>query len=110
MPKAFKTEQTGDRQINAIQDNVRSATQALRSGPFGAGNLVKDVEFSLGITIVDHGLGRTPQGFIVVRYVVTNGTTPYALVQVSDPTTTIDTSRQFALGAANSGTADIWFF
>lgn len=110
MSKAFKTEQTGDRQINQIQSNVAATTQALRSGPFGAGNLVKDVTFSLGETIVNHGLGRVPQGFIVVRYVVTNGTIPYALVQVSDPSMTIDTSRQFVLGAVNSGTADIWFF
>jgi len=113
MVKPLASEQTGDRQLNQIQDNIKSATNTLRSSPFGDGNLVKSIAMVPGTVTVNHGLGRAIQGFIVVRYQVTAGTIPSAIVEVSNPSTlgiTIDTTKQVVLGATNIGVADVWFW
>lgn len=109
----FKQEQTGSRQGQAIQVNTQQVTQILRNGPFGNGNLIKGISIAPGTLLVNHGLGRAYQGFVVVRYQVTAGTTPGAIVEVSDPGTlgiTVDPTLQILLGSINNAVIDVWFF
>lgn len=103
MPKAFKIEQTGDRQSNQIQENVKQATNTLRGSPFGDGNLVTGVSLPNGTpTKVNTGLGRQHQGWIVVR--IQNGTLGGCVTE-----TTSDENSVTLYSYGNS-TCSIWFF
>jgi hypothetical protein len=101
MPKPFRFEQTGDRQTNQLQDNIKAATNTLRGSPFGDGNLVKDIALTGTYIEVNHGLGRPHQGWIVCRLRSANWNFVFE---------TSTTDATVTLASYDFGTADIWFY
>ncbi len=106
---AARREHTGDRELEQMQRESARLAQRSNACPFLSGNLVKGLVFSGATPLtIDHGLGRAPQGFIVVRsYGTTAGPVPReATAQPPDMT------RQIALEglATFTTTYDIWFF
>lgn len=55
---ALGRQQTGDRQVNALQEAQRVATSAAKANPIGNGMLLENVTLSSGTNLVAHGLGR----------------------------------------------------
>jgi hypothetical protein len=55
---ALGRQQTGDRQVNALQEAQRVATSVAKASPIGNGNLIENVTLLSGTTLVAHGLGR----------------------------------------------------
>lgn len=60
----FKTINHPDTSINLIQSNIASALNAI-SGPFVGGNLLTGVAVGTTGTVVNHGLGRVPQVWVI---------------------------------------------
>jgi hypothetical protein len=54
------------REIQLFQANVSSALNSLQQGPFFGGNIVQAFLPASGATAVSHGLGRTPQFWIIM--------------------------------------------
>jgi hypothetical protein len=103
MGKQIKQEVTGDRQVNQLQATSTSATQQLRDGPFGQGNLVTGVKLPDNVaTKVNSGLGQPIQGWVLCR--VQNSTYGGSVVE----TTSDDSSVTFLSYGAS--TVSVWFF
>jgi hypothetical protein len=92
-------QQTTNRQVNQLQDDVSSATAILRNGPFGDGQLIGSLIFPYdaalapsyqhatavpNIVLVDHGLDRQWQGFVVLGQVQPFNSTIATLIIVED--------------------------
>lgn len=107
--KAVKLEQTGNRQVNDLQSSQSQATQQLRDGPFGDGNLVKGIKFAGGDhQAVNHGLNRQYQGWVIVRF---QSQADAAVVTESTFVLTVDQTKQINLYCSDGPTTvDIWFF
>lgn len=57
--------QTDDREFNQFQSNVITALQPLLTNSLLNGNQLKGISLINGSTIVNHGLGRVQQGWII---------------------------------------------
>lgn len=64
--RTFKKTRTGDKNLDAVQDNVLQFANQLLPVQLLNGILLTDVELS-GSTAVSHRLGRIPVGYIVVN-------------------------------------------
>lgn len=65
--KKLKTINTKD-ELARVQDNVATTLNAITAKPVLDGVLLKSVALINGVTnVVDHSLGRSPLGWIVVR-------------------------------------------
>lgn len=106
-------QQTGDRQIQALQKATADSTQQLRDGPFGDGNLVTDIACTRTSTIaVQTGLSRDHQGWVIVamRCTTANISVPIApgVIEVTD--STLNADGVVAMLCTFNGTIDIWFY
>lgn len=107
MSLKLRREHTGDRQLEQIQRESQRVADRGNDCPFLEGNLVTDVQFTgTNATTIDHGLGRAPRGFIVVRSHGANAAPPpkEASTQPSD------LSLQIALQTTSTSTFDLWFW
>lgn len=100
-------EQTKNRQLEVMQRETAKTQRRVNDCPFLKGNLVTGLAFVASVAqTIDHQLGQSCQGFIVVRnYGATNG-----IVPVEAPTQPPDRTKQIALVTPLNGTFDIWFF
>jgi hypothetical protein len=56
---ALGRQQTGDRQVNALQEAQRVATSQAKANPLGSCNFIQGITFSgAGGQLIAHGLGR----------------------------------------------------
>lgn len=103
MPKQVSTQQSSDRQVNALQGSIAAATQQLRDGPFGDGVLQENLAFKNGVsTKVNTLLGRPIRGWVVVRF--QSQQLGGAIVETASD----DTSVTFK--CYGDTTASIWFW
>lgn len=59
--------QTDNREINQLQSNFAAVLDPIASRPITQGAILKGVVLAAGTTGVSHGLGKAPQGWIVIR-------------------------------------------
>ena len=64
----FKKLITADQALNRIQANMAEAIAKIESGPQMSGVILKDVVLAgaAADTVIQHGLARTPVGFLVL--------------------------------------------
>ena len=66
--KVFRKINTGDRQLNQVQENVEQFTQVILNAPIVNGVLLTDICLEAGISNeITHKLGRKPLGWMIVR-------------------------------------------
>ncbi len=65
--RSFRRVYPADRQLKQLEDNAAEAFGALQVLPLLDGRLVADVDLTTSSLRVEHGLGRTARGYIVVR-------------------------------------------
>lgn len=58
---------TNDRLINQLQQNVKQALDPVTDNPLVLGIILKDIVLTSGSNTINHKLGRTLQGWIIVR-------------------------------------------
>lgn len=61
------TVQTDDRKLQLIQSNIANVLQPVLTNPLTYGQLFEDVTLKAGLNSINHGLGRTFRGWIIVR-------------------------------------------
>lgn len=94
---------TGTFQGDLAQRMAQRVAQKLGACPFCTGVLVEAQGVTVAAKIYNHGLGRRPQGCLVLN--ATAGTS------VGIPVAqTVDTSKQISMTATAAATADLWFF
>lgn len=102
---ALAREHTGDRKLDAIQSRTDRVAKAI---PFFAdGVYLEGVVVATTDTVVDHGLGRAPRGYLVLR--VQGNAVPFCeSLPANQPA---DLTRQFAFVASGASvTLDLWIF
>ena len=90
---------TPDRNLQRVQNQLLAPMTALLRCPLLDGRIMKDVAIAATSTAVNHGLGRSPLGWIVIS----NDT----LATVREDSRT---SAQFNLTASAACTVDLWVF
>jgi len=109
-PKAIATkgpalgvEHTGDRQTQELQRKLADATARARQDPGSNKTVLVGITFGAGqAQVLNHGLGDTYTGWLVVRALVN----PASFVEVALPQGA-DPKKQIALQSANAGIYDI---
>ena len=67
-PVDFERHDSGKRHMSDLQDRIEEFSRQVSDCPLIVGNLIADVSITSGTPeAVAHGLGRTPEGWIVVR-------------------------------------------
>jgi len=95
--------QTASRELNQFQQQVISAVDPVLENPIVNGRLIESITITSGINRIDHGLGRTLVGWIVVR----NG----ASVTFYDNQSTNSTpDRTLVLTASGAATISLYVF
>jgi len=89
------------RVINAVQGNIESNIKLLQNIPFLEGNLLT-LAVQSGTNIVDHKLGRVPQGYLILAR--------DSNVSLYDNIRTGATSTTVELYASSSANIKIWVF
>lgn len=59
--------QSDDNSVNLMQTNWKTTLDPVINQPFNSGNILPTVNLVTGKNIIDHGLGRDLQGWIVIR-------------------------------------------
>jgi hypothetical protein len=59
--------QTDSRELNQVQSQIISSVQPVLDNPIVNGRLIQSLAIASGSNVIDHGLGRTLLGWIVVR-------------------------------------------
>lgn len=59
--------QSTDRNMNQLQQNINEAMQPLLQNALLNGQLLANVKLLSGPNIINHGLGRVLQGWLIVR-------------------------------------------
>jgi len=103
---AFQRVQTDTLEGDQMQRQAQSTTKALNALPFGGGVWVKGVAIGTGNTVVNHGLGRKPQGYLFTRF-QGNAASIVESLAANQPA---DQTRQYAFLASAAVTVDILFF
>lgn len=103
----YRREHTGTAGGDRAQLPAQQAAQSFNAIPFASGVWVKGAVIGTTDTVVNHGLGRTPQGYLVTR-IQGNAAAFKESAAANQPT---DKTRQYAFIASGSSvTLDIWFF
>lgn len=102
----FRFVPTGALPTDQAQILAQRVAQKVADAPWGSGvSWVKRVDISTLGTLVNHGLGRTCQGFLITRV------TGVAASLCEAATQPADTTKQITLVASDPGaTFDICFF
>lgn len=90
MSSAIPLVQTTDRTVNQLQQNIKQAVEPLLTNPVNNGVLLTNISLSSGTNTIQHGLGRTMQGWMVAD--VTSAATIYRSAQFSSTTLTLTSS------------------
>lgn len=94
---------TGDFIGEQAQRTAQDVAQRIGACPFLTGVLVKAQAVTTAAKSYNHGLGRRPQGCIVLNSTVaTSLGIPAAQ--------TVDVTKQISMTASAAATADLWFF
>lgn len=103
----FRRVQTGTFEGDQMQAQATQTAKAVNALPFSGGVWVKGAVIGTSTTIVNHGLGRKPQGYLVTR--VQSNAVPWCeALPANQPA---DQTRQYAFVASGSSvTLDIFFF
>lgn len=101
MLKAFRKIRVKDAELEAVQTNIAQSIVPLLRSPIVDGNLVKAALVS-GDNRVSHGLGRVPEGWIIVDRSM-------AATIYRDPDKITDSSTM-TLTASGTILTTIWFF
>lgn len=102
-----RREHTGNRQLDVIQRESQRLAEKANACPFFSGNLVRDRVFAAGVPLtIDHGLGRAPEGWIVVSSHGANAAPP-PVKSASQPT---DPTLQVTLQTTAAATFHLWFW
>lgn len=100
---AFRQEHTGDATLDRAQRLAQQSAQIQGACPFVNGVKVASVSLSTSDATVNHKLGRTPAGCLVLKST--------AAVSIAfSGTQPSDTTRQSAIKASGTATCDLWFF
>src|SRR6187431_1017725 len=62
----FKRLFSKDAELNRVQDNVGTAVQGIVSQPQMGGVFIPNITLAIGDNIVNHGLMKSPLGFVVL--------------------------------------------
>lgn len=65
--KQFPSIQTDDRNVSLIQDFLTGAVNPLLALPLSNSNFLQGIHLTTGLNTINHGLGRTLQGWIISR-------------------------------------------
>lgn len=104
---AFRRVQTGTFEGDQIQRQAQQAARQVNALPFGQGVWVRNVVIGTTNTVVNHGLGRVPQGYLATR-VQGNAVAWCESLPANQPP---DRTRQYAFIASTSPvTLDLFFF
>lgn len=98
---------TGDRLLDDAQRLGQQAARKLNALPFADGVLVRNQVITTGGTVVTHGLGRKPTGYIFTRF--QGNASPIVEALATSQPTDLTKQIKFLAGSA-SVTADIFFF
>lgn len=102
---ALSLEQSGDRQLNQIQQSQRQSTAQARGNPFANGTLLEGLALVTGSNTIQHQLGIPVRGMILGALY---GPGSIAFALGPSPATTC----VLTLSGAMSGkvTADVWLY
>lgn len=104
MIKQLALVQTQDRNVNQLQQNIKQTLQPILNNPLVDGLVKTAVQLQTGNNTIPHGLGRTLQGWIPVRY---HG----AWAQIYDlQDTNQDASTTLILNASAPAEIDLYLF
>ncbi len=98
----FAKVQVDDETLNRVQDRIKVVTDALVANQLLEGRLVTVTLTAGAFTQVTHGLGRQPQGYIVVRR--------NANAVVWDQPNSTDANAFLYLQPSATVTATLWVF
>ena len=100
--KFFKKVNTAIKDLYQTQENVEQVLTPILNSPVIDGVLIKDIDVGTTDTIVNHKLGRTPLGWIVVKR------NENAVIYES--ATTNNNRDKFLILKASSATTDTYFW
>lgn len=103
MIPSFKKVRTEDTPLRLVQDSLTLTLDQVIRREILDGNLVEDVSLVNGFNLVDHGLGRIPKGFIIVKR-----SDLHAVWNVSSAK--MVPTRNMALQTNGAMIVSIWFF
>lgn len=93
----------GNRIENKTQEYTKTALEPFIKAPLLGGLLLKNVSLASGSTLVNHGLGRKPEGWIVVR--------KRANIDVwDDQDNNVNQTTTLKLEASGAVVVDLWIF
>ncbi len=98
----FAKVQVDDETLNRVQDRIKVVTDALVANQLLEGRLVTVTLTAGAFTQVTHGLGRQPQGYIVVRR--------NANAVIWDQPNSTDANAFLYLQPSATVTATLWVF
>jgi hypothetical protein len=96
--------QTQDKDINQLQRNIAKVVEPVASNPLVNGLILQDVPLVSGDNVINHKLGRTLQGWVIVRK-HGNSTTTY-----DKQDTNATPNRTLVLSSTGTTTVDIYVF
>lgn len=104
---AFRRVQDGTFATDQAQRLAQQTTAQVNAIPFSQGVWVRNAVIGTTNTVINHGLGRTPRGYIVTR--IQGNAAPFCeSLPANQPP---DTKRQYAFIASGAPvTVDLWFF
>ena len=100
---AFQREHTGDVQQDRAQRLAQQTADAVNALPFLKGNWIKAKPIGTSATVIDHGLGRAWQGYLITR-MRADARVYEAATQPADP------KKQLSLQASSAVTVDLYVF
>ena len=104
MPRVnFTLLHSGNATLDRVQDSIQTSLQPLLELPFASGSLIKDQVLGTSDTYVDHKLGITPEGWLIIKQ--NADTSIYESATVNHAP-----SKNIILKAGASVTVTIFFF
>lgn len=94
---------SGEQEVTRLQSHIKTTLNPLLELPISDGILIKNLTINTSDTLIDHKLGRKPEGFLITR-LRTNA------VIYESATSNDEDNRMIILIASATATADIYFF
>lgn len=100
-PQGFKRLKSETPELDKVQNNIQIFSDSVVEIPLLDGILIKDVVLTTSETLVDHKLGREPQGWLIVK--------KNAAQDIYESGSTLK-QRFLSLTAAGTVTVTLWVF
>lgn len=94
---------TDDQEVTRLQSHLKTVLNPLLELPISDGVLIKDLTINTADTLIEHKLGRRPEGFLITRLKSNS-------VIYESATANNEATRLIILIASATATADIYFF